>query len=64
MIQKVKTLFRPFSRVTSQEVSERRQNKLQETQQYLRSRRSFDMPAAPMGFKPRSTSAYFFSNYR
>ncbi len=64
MIQKAKKIFSPFSRKSTQELAEQRRHKLVETQQFLRARRSFDMPTAPIGFKPRSTSAYFFSNYR
>lgn len=64
MIQKVKKIFRPFSRKSSDELAELRQNKLVKTQEYLQNRRHFGVPATPMGFKTRSSSSYFLSNYR
>ncbi len=64
MIQKAKKFFRPLSRKSSYELAEQRQNKRIKTQEYLQNRRSFAVPATPMGFKTRSTSAYFLSNYR
>ncbi len=64
MIQKAKKIFHPFSRKSSHELAEQKRNKLTKTQEYLRTRRTFDTPTAPLGFKPRSSSAYFFSNYR
>ncbi|MFO0862767.1 MAG: hypothetical protein U0516_03525 [Candidatus Saccharibacteria bacterium] len=64
MIQKAKKIFSPFSRKSSHQLAEQRRDKLAKTQEYLQNRRSFGVPTTPMGFKTRSSSSYFLSNYR
>jgi len=64
MKQKTKKLFNRFGRANTRDLAELKQAKILKTQLYLQERRSYGVPQAPMGFKPRSSSAYFFSNYR
>lgn len=64
MKQKTKKLFNRFGRMSREDLAEQKQAKILQTQVYLQDRRSYSVPTTPIGFKPRSSSAYFFSNYR
>jgi hypothetical protein len=64
MIQKIKKLFNSLFSAPKADPLAQRRIKIEQTNEYLAGKRSQLIPQAPMGFKPRSTSAYFFSNYR
>lgn len=63
MIQKAKNLFSSFGRATTLELAEQKKTKIANTQAYLQVRRTYATPTEPIGFKPRTSSAYFFSNF-
>ena len=50
--------------MSREDLAEQKQAKILQTQVYLQDRRIYSVPTTPIGFKARSSSAYFFSNYR
>jgi hypothetical protein len=64
MKQKTKKLFNRLFSTSKADIMVEKRVKIEQTNAYLAQRRSYSVPQAPMGFKPRTTSAYFFSNYR
>lgn len=64
MKQKTKKLFSRLISAPKADMMEQKQLKIEQTNQFLAGKRAQMIPQAPIGFKPRSSSAYFFSNYR